>query len=89
MCIDSISVIWYLQGTVPAPPQWAFLRCHKVMEAFNIQVRRSPDHTEVVGNEEVVRLAAAAMESLNPLQACQPTYSVWSTFHSLKTASTS
>jgi ribonuclease HI len=59
MCIDSTSVIWGIRGNAPTLSQWAFLECQTAMAAFNIQVRWSPGHTEITGNEAADRLADA------------------------------
>ena len=57
MCIDSTSVIWCLRGNAPISSQWAFLNCQQVMEACNVQVRWSPGHTGIIGNEMADTLA--------------------------------
>jgi ribonuclease HI len=57
MCIDSTSVIWCLRGNASTSSQWAFLQCQGAMEVFDIQIRWSPGHTGIVGNEEADCLA--------------------------------
>ncbi|KAH9876385.1 hypothetical protein J1614_003864 [Plenodomus biglobosus] len=64
MCIDNTSVIWCLRGNAPLSSQWAFLACHDAMETYSIQVRWSPGHEGIIGNEEADSLAEA--EARNP-----------------------
>jgi ribonuclease HI len=77
MCIDSTSVIWSIRGNAPTSSQWAFLECQTAMAVFNIQVRWSPGHTGIIGNEAADRLADA--EAKAPSQpygmAVEPTAS--------------
>jgi ribonuclease HI len=57
MCIDSTSVILYIRGEAAASSQWAFLHCQEAMDTRDIQVRWSPGHTGILGNEAADTLA--------------------------------
>lgn len=57
LCIDSTSVIWCLQGNASPSSQWALLNCQEAMKTHNIEVKWSPGHTGIEGNEAADKLA--------------------------------
>lgn len=77
MCIDSTSVIWGLQGNAPISSQWAFLKCHALIDMHNVKIKWSPGHTGILGNEAADKLAdkGALSGACDEGLAAEPTYS--------------
>lgn len=57
MCIDSTSVIWCIRGNSSPTSQWAFLNCQGAMQVHDIQLKWSPGHMGIEGNETADRMA--------------------------------
>ncbi|KAI0999179.1 hypothetical protein K3495_g9015, partial [Podosphaera aphanis] len=77
MCIDSTLVIWGLRGNAALSSQWAFNACHAYMDTNDIQVKWSPGHTGIIGNEAADKLAdmGALQGGMDAELAARPTFS--------------
>lgn len=58
-CVDSTSVIWGLRGTASASSQWAFLKYQALAKRYKVEVKWSPGHEGIEGNELADKLANA------------------------------
>ena len=65
ICVDNTATIWCLRGSASATSQWAFLSFHKAVSQWqgNINVRWSPGHMGIHGNELADKLAKDGLKA--------------------------
>jgi len=75
LCADNTAAIWCLRGTASETSQWAFLAFHKAVSEWsgNVQVKWSPGHLGIRGNELADGLAKEGQKSAPDLES-GPTY---------------
>jgi len=71
LCADNTAAIWCLRGTASETSQWAFLAFHKAVSEWsgNVQVKWSPGHMGIRGNELADGLAKEGQKSAPDLEA--------------------
>ena len=77
LCIDSTSVIWCKRANASDTSQWAFLESHRLIDRHAVNIRWSPGHQGITGNEVADSLADAGAKSdiVDPGPTAQPTIS--------------
>ncbi|RAL64848.1 hypothetical protein DID88_001444 [Monilinia fructigena] len=77
LCIDSTSVIWCKRANASDTSQWAFLESHRLIDRHAVNIRWSPGHQGITGNEAADSLADAGAKSdiVDPGPTAQPTIS--------------
>ncbi|RAL64847.1 hypothetical protein DID88_001443 [Monilinia fructigena] len=77
LCIDSTSVIWCKRANASDTSQWAFLESHRLIDRHAVNIRWSPGHQGIIGNEAADELADAGAKSgiVDPGLTTQPTIS--------------
>ncbi|RAL66425.1 hypothetical protein DID88_006116 [Monilinia fructigena] len=77
LCIDSTSVIWCKRANASDTSQWAFLERHRLIDRHAVNIRWSPGHQGIIGNEAADELADAGAKSgiVDPGLTTQPTIS--------------
>ncbi|RAL65714.1 hypothetical protein DID88_005382 [Monilinia fructigena] len=77
LCIDSTSVIWCKRANASDTSQWAFLESHRLIDRHAVNIRCSPGHQGITGNEAADSLADAGAKSdiVDPGPTAQPTIS--------------
>jgi ribonuclease HI len=69
VCLDNIAAIWCLRGNPSLSGQHIFTAFHEIAEAEMVQVKWSPGHVDIKGNEEADKQAklGASLEDFNEL----------------------
>ncbi|RAL65763.1 hypothetical protein DID88_005428 [Monilinia fructigena] len=77
LCIDSTSVICCKRANASDTSQWAFLESHRLIDRHAVNIRWSPGHQGITGNEAADSLADAGAKSdiVDPGPTAQPTIS--------------
>ncbi|RAL60649.1 hypothetical protein DID88_009967 [Monilinia fructigena] len=77
LCIDSTSVIWCKRANASDTSQWAFLESRRLIDRHAVNIRWSPGHQGITGNEAADSLADAGAKSdiVDPGPTAQPTIS--------------